>query len=807
MAVLDFIDIGSAPNDGTGDPLRDAFNKSNQNDQALNDDIGTNTNAITALQTGKANRANPSTAGNIAELDAGGNVVDSGSATSDVLINPVNEIVLNTSYTPSGSVEGRITWNGDEYTINVETGLGPVIQVGQETLILIYNDTGTIITNFTALRPFAATTVEGIIVPTVERAKSDVFSTVEGTIMVATMDIGIGQIGFATRFGRARGGNTTLFTPGAALYIDPVTPGLLTETRPEFPNYIISVGGALNSAAAPDGEIFVSITRDIFDTITNFWNGVFRETFSFTVDSDGAIVTGTLTPTNGNVDMTMIFSTGLALLDTSPPATIALTPGTDTIPQENFIYVLESTKALTVSTSDWPTTQHIKVATVVLKSASATQLNGALKNHNWNDHIQSSSDDMGHLAHITEKLRQFEAQWDSGAEGSVTIDATPSPDDVFVKVTSGVVYQVHKQIFPLLDMTQYTIDAVSTGSGTFTISDDGDLSSTFPDGRRIQVNGSTGNDGIFTIASTNYSAPNFVITVNETISDATADGTIGDDIVVINDFTTPYKSTLNINTETVDALGVTLANSSFSFVVWGVQSSAGDISHLMLNKPIGKYSRLSPENAVSDALNYSVYEIPKIFQGSGFLIARFTFTLQNDGVTWALYDTEDLRGRIPNSTAGGGGGGTGVTTYTALTDTPSSYAGQAGKFFKVNAAETSQEFSGLTEQGDQVVPGSHTQTFSATPTFDFDNGNVQQITLTGNITSWGISNDLPAGSYTIFFIQDATGGRTIADPTGPTETDNSIVNFVTTANAVNIVNIFVTPAGTSYWSLVETITP
>lgn len=791
-----------------GDSGLDARNKINTNDQNLNDQAGQNTNDITDLQTDKADRASPSTAGNIAELDAGGNVVDSGQATSGVLINPVDEITLNTSYTPSGSVESRITWNGDEYTIDVDTGLGPVIQVGQETLILIYNDTGSIITNFTVLRPVGATVVSGIIVPTVERARSDVFSTVEGTIMVATMSIPIGQIGFAVRFGRARGGNTTLFTPGAALYIDPVTPGLLTETRPDFPNYAISVGGALNSSAAPDGEIFVSITRDIFDTFTNFWNGVFRETFSFTVGSDGATVTGTLAPTNGNVDMTMIFSTGLFLLDTSPPATITLTPGTDTNPQQNFIYVLESTKVLTVSTSDWPTTQHIKVATVVLKSAASTQIEGALKNHNWNDHIQSANDNTGHLAHITEKLRQLGAQWDSGAEGSVVIDSTPSPDDVFVKVTSGVVYQVHKQVFPLLDMTQYTIDAVSVGSGTFTISDDGDLSSTFPDGRRIQINNSTGNDGLFTIASTNYSAPNFVITVNETIPDATADGTIGDDIVIVNDFTTPYKSILNLNSETSDALGVTLVNSSFSFVVLGVQSSAGDVSHLMINKPIGKYSRLSPESAVSDSLNYSVYDIPKIFQGAGFLIARFTFTLQNDGETWALYDTEDLRGRVPNSTAGGGGGGAGVTTYTGLTDTPSSYTGQAGKLPKVNDAETALEFSELTEQGSQVVPGSHTQTFSATPTFDFDNGNVQQITLTGNITSWSITNDLPGGSYTIFFIQDATGGRTIADPTGiDAETDNSIVNFVTAANSVNVVNIFVTPAGTSYWSLVETITP
>lgn len=72
--------------------------------------------------------------------------------------------------------------------------------------------------------------------------------------------------------------------------------------------------------------------------------------------------------------------------------------------------------------------------------------------------------------------------------------------------------------------TEYDIDAVSTGSKTFTISDDGDLSSTFPDGHPFYVSGSTGNDGTYTIASTSYSAPDFVVTVVETIPSATADG-------------------------------------------------------------------------------------------------------------------------------------------------------------------------------------------------------------------------------------------------------------------------------------------
>ena len=51
MATLNPIDIGTVANDNTGNFARDAFNKSNLNDQALNDDIGINTNALARIKT------------------------------------------------------------------------------------------------------------------------------------------------------------------------------------------------------------------------------------------------------------------------------------------------------------------------------------------------------------------------------------------------------------------------------------------------------------------------------------------------------------------------------------------------------------------------------------------------------------------------------------------------------------------------------------------------------------------------------------------------------------------------------------
>lgn len=113
---------------------------------------------------------------------------------------------------------------------------------------------------------------------------------------------------------------------------------------------------------------------------------------------------------------------------------------------------------------------------------------------------------------------------------------------------------------------------------------------------------------------------------------------------------------------------------------------------------------------------------------------------------------------------------------------------------------TVQKFNG------QAIGGDEIKTFASTPEFNFDDGNTQEITLTANITSWTIENELPAGQYTIYFIQDGTGGWVIPDPTGiDREVGQSLADFDLTPGVINIVNIFVTLNGVTGWSLVGTM--
>lgn len=126
----------------------------------------------------------------------------------------------------------------------------------------------------------------------------------------------------------------------------------------------------------------------------------------------------------------------------------------------------------------------------------------------------------------------------------------------------------------------------------------------------------------------------------------------------------------------------------------------------------------------------------------------------------------------------------------------------------INNTETSgQSVEGNFEFKGQATVQGATISFSATPTFNFDSGNVQKMIVTGTVTSLSISNELDAGSYRIFLEIDSVASPAIptADATFGTMTDNSVSAPINADNDVNIYDITVDPDGTTYYSI-ETIT-
>lgn len=562
-----------------------------------------------------------------------------------------NESNFNINGTISINGGEQMDWNDDFHTLNIPTGTGSTLQTGQEFYFLIYNDTGVEIANGAIVKPIAGFPVGGVVLPTVILAQADNHETCEGTLFMATSDIAIAGTGMATRLGRVSF-DTNSFSPGDDLFLSPTVAGGITSTRPSFPDYTITLGGVIESAV--DGVVGFNVTRNVQDTALNAWDGGIRESFDFTVTAAGGVITGSLEEGDGGGgDLTMMFHDGLAIFDCTPAATIVLTAGTDIAPQENFIYIPDSTRVLTLSTSEWPTDEHIKIANVLLQSATETALGNALSNRNWNDHVKIVNDN-GHLLHISERIRQLPASWLSGTEGAIALDVVPTPDDLFITVTGGKVYQLHRHDFPAFDTE------------------------------------------------------------------------VSDHFHVANNFAEAYVKESNLNTQILDALGNSLNNKSFSFVLWGVQNKTGQESNIFINLPTGSYAYNFPNTAIEDASNYSVYTIPDEFKGNAFLIARFTMTYKNNA--WTIEATEDLRGSIPNTSAGGGAGGIGVTTFLALTDTNNAYGGFAGTWPIVNAGETGLEFdTSIRYSAGNAEPSSFTLTSGVT-------NSTKQITFDVNTT-------------------------------------------------------------------------
>ena len=193
----------------------------------------------------------------------------------------------------------------------------------------------------------------------------------------------------------------------------------------------------------------VCTDADITGCVTSgdFFNGTVVETMSTSIAESGGTVTLSLEG-EGSVDLTVNTSLGQVTLDTTPAATIALTVGSDASPQENYIYILESTGALTKSTSDWPTAEHARVGFYFVPSATFVAATGVYINQTWNDHAKDSND-QGHLAHMTERLRYLHAIYHSGVDGAgdggtyITRTAA-SPDTVYIEHGAGVVMQMHR---------------------------------------------------------------------------------------------------------------------------------------------------------------------------------------------------------------------------------------------------------------------------------------------------------------------------------------------------------------------------
>ena len=131
-----------------------------------------------------------------------------------------------------------------------------VVQVGQENIVRVYNNTGSTILNGKVCYINGASGA----FPTVALAKADSSTTSQATLGICTADIPTGEYGYITTDGIVHDINTNGMTAGASVYLSDATAGAFTMTAPLQPSYAIIVG-YVTEVSATTGAVYVHIDR------------------------------------------------------------------------------------------------------------------------------------------------------------------------------------------------------------------------------------------------------------------------------------------------------------------------------------------------------------------------------------------------------------------------------------------------------------------------------------------------------------------------------------------------------------------
>jgi len=153
---------------------------------------------------------------------------------------------------------GGVAWNPDEQTLDILLN-GATLQVGQEQLVRVRNNTSTLITNGTVLMATGSIGNSGRITVAPHNGQQAFARYIVG---VATEDIQPGFDGFVTTFGKVRQINTSgsaqgeTWSDGTVLYLKPNDSGALTNIDPTTSQISMPIAFVLN-AHPVNGTIFV----------------------------------------------------------------------------------------------------------------------------------------------------------------------------------------------------------------------------------------------------------------------------------------------------------------------------------------------------------------------------------------------------------------------------------------------------------------------------------------------------------------------------------------------------------------------
>lgn len=130
------------------------------------------------------------------------------------------------------------------------------------------------------------------------------------------------------------------------------------------------------------------------------------------------------------------------------------------------------------------------------------------------------------------------------------------------------------------------------------------------------------------------------------------------EIYLHNHPTIPNTVVSNIHDIDVDSAGNSLDGSTFAVTLVAVISEDEAGCKWIGTLPSGSYGQNKPDETRVDILKYSNFSFPTEYKGAAILVHRLIVSRNPSGTTSTIYldPSDDLRGKTPDTTAGGTGG-------------------------------------------------------------------------------------------------------------------------------------------------------
>ena len=168
-------------------------------------------------------------------------------------ITNLNALTLDTTPTDVPASQGTLAWNPDLETLDIQLDTNVVLPVGQKHVIRVKNNSGSVAIPKGRAVSFAGATGDTVTVtPSISTSTYEPYTLVG----VTSEEIPADGFGFVTQYGFVNNLNTDSWTLGDLLYVDPASPGLLTNSPPAAPNWTFPIA-AVTRVHASTGRILV----------------------------------------------------------------------------------------------------------------------------------------------------------------------------------------------------------------------------------------------------------------------------------------------------------------------------------------------------------------------------------------------------------------------------------------------------------------------------------------------------------------------------------------------------------------------